>query len=155
VSKLRKDIDERTNAFLTRHLDGKWPYLWLDATYLKQREGGRVVSVAAIIAVAANTESSREIVGLHIGPSEAEPFWSHFLTGLLRWGLRAVKLFISDAHEFLKAAIAKTFGATWRRCRVHWMRNALALGKIWTIATSPSCSEKFLTKSRASSILWQ
>lgn len=126
VSKLCKDIDERAGAFLSRPLDGEWPYLWLDATYLKQREGGRVVSVAAIIAVAANTEGRREIVGLHIGPSEAEPFWSHFLKALLRRGLRGVKLVISDAHEGLKAAIAKTFGATWQRCRVHWMRNALA-----------------------------
>jgi putative transposase len=84
-----------------------------------------VVSVAAIIAVAANTEGRREIVDLHIGPSEAEPFWSFFLKGLLRRGLSGVKLVISDAHEGLKAAIAKTFGATWQRCRVHWMRNAL------------------------------
>jgi len=126
VSKLCKDIDERVHAFLSRPLTGEWPYLWLDATYLKQREGGRVVSVAAIIAVAVNTEGRREIVGLHIGPSEAEPFWSFFLKGLLRRGLSGVKLVISDAHEGLKAAIAKTFGATWQRCRVHWMRNALA-----------------------------
>ena len=73
--------------------------MWLDATYLKQREGGRVVSVAAIIAVAVNTEGRREIVGLHIGPSEAEPFWSFFLKGLLRRGLGGVKLVISDAHD--------------------------------------------------------
>lgn len=126
VSKLCKDIDERVNAFLDRPLEGEWPYLWLDATYLKQREGGRVVSVAAIIAVAVNTEGRREIVGLHIGPSEAEPFWSFFLKGLLRRGLKGLKLVISDAHEGLKAAISKTFGATWQRCRVHWMRNALA-----------------------------
>ena len=126
VSKLCKDIDERVNVFLTRPLEGEWPYLWLDATYLKQREGGRVISVAAIIAVAANTDGRREIVGLHIGPSEAEPFWSFFLKGLLRRGLKGVKLVISDAHEGLKAAIAKAFGATWQRCRVHWMRNALA-----------------------------
>lgn len=126
VSKLCKDIDERVGEFLNRPLDGLWPYLWLDATYLKQREGGRVVSVAAIIAVAVNTEGRREIVGLHIGPSEAEPFWSTFLKSLVRRGLRGVKLVISDAHEGLKAAIAKVMGATWQRCRVHWMRNALA-----------------------------
>ena len=76
VSKLCKDIDERVGAFLDRPLAGEWPYLWLDATYLKQREGGRIVSVAAIIAVAVNTDGKREIVGLHIGPSEAETFWS-------------------------------------------------------------------------------
>src|ERR687883_1485681 len=126
VSKLCKDIDERVNAFLERPLEGEWPYLWLDATYLKQREGGRIVSVAAIIAVAVNTEGRREIVGLCIGPSEAETFWSGFLKSLVRRGLRGVKLVISDAHEGLKQAIAKVMGATWQRCRVHWMRNALA-----------------------------
>jgi putative transposase len=126
VSKLCKDIDDRVNAFLDRPLAGEWPYLWLDATYLKQREGGRIVSVAAIIAVAANTEGRREIVGLHLGPSEAETFWSTFLKSMLRRGLRGVKLVISDAHEGLKAAIRRVMGASWQRCRVHWMRNALA-----------------------------
>ena len=76
VSKLCKDIDDRVAPSSTARLVGEWPYLWLDATYLKQREGGRIVSVAAIIAVAANTDGKREIVGLHIGPSEAETFWS-------------------------------------------------------------------------------
>jgi len=90
------------------------------------REGGRIVSVAAIIAVAVNTEGKREIVGLHIGPSEAEPFWSSFLKDLARRGLTGVKLVICDAHEGLKAAITRVMGATWQRCRVHFMRNALA-----------------------------
>jgi transposase-like protein len=135
VSKLCKDIDERVNAFLDRPLSGEWPYLWLDATSafreakspdLKQREGGRIVSVAAIIAVAVNTEGKREVVGLHIGPSEAETFWSTFLKSLVKRGLRGVKLVISDAHEGLKAAIRRVMGATWQRCRVHWMRKALA-----------------------------
>ena len=115
VSKLCKDIDDRVHAFLDRPLVGDWPYLWLDATYLKQREGGRIVTVAAIIAVAANTEGKREIVGLHvdprgspdIGPSEAETFWSTFLKSLVRRGLRGTKLAISDAHEGLKAAIRR------------------------------------------------
>ncbi|MBB1499167.1 IS256 family transposase [Paracoccus sp. MC1862] len=126
VSKLCKDIDERVNAFLGRPLAGDWPYLWLDATYLKVREGGRIVSVAAIIAVAVSTDGKREIVGLHIGPSEAEPFWTSFLRDLVRRGLTGVKLVISDAHEGLKAAITRVLGATWQRCRVHAMRNALA-----------------------------
>jgi len=126
VSKLCKDIDERVSAFLDRPLAGDWPYLWLDATYLRQREGGRIVSVAAIIAMAVNTEGKREIVGLHIGPSEAEPFWSGFLRSLMRRGLKGVKLVISDAHEGLKSAIGRVLRATWQRCRVHWMRNALA-----------------------------
>lgn len=126
VSKLCKDIDERVGGFLDRPLTGEWPYLWLDATYLKQREGGRIVSVAAIIAVAVNTDGKREIVGLHIGPSEAETFWSTFLKSLVRRGLSGVKLVISDAHEGLKAAIRRVFSASWQRCRVHWMRNALS-----------------------------
>src|SRR6202020_2698875 len=92
---------------------------------LKVREGGRIVSVAAIIAVAANTEGRREIVGLGIGPSEAETFWADFLKRLTRRGLRGVKLVISDAHEGLKAAVKRVVGATWQRCRVHFMRNAL------------------------------
>jgi putative transposase len=126
VSKLCKDIDERVNAFLNRPLEGDWPYLWLDATYLKVREGGRIVTVAAIIAVAANTDGRREIVGLGIGPSEAETFWAGFLKTLLKRGLKGIKLVISDAHEGLKAAIQRVIGATWQRCRVHFMRNALA-----------------------------
>src|SRR4051812_27538094 len=125
VSKL-KDIDERVNAFLERPIEGEWRYLWLDATYLKVREGGRIVSVAAIIAVAVNTEGRREIVGLGIGPSEAEPFWSGFIKGLVKRGLKGVKLVISDAHDGLRLAITRVLGATWQRCRVHWMRNALA-----------------------------
>ena len=126
VSKLCKDIDDRVNAFLDRPLTGDWPYLWLDATYLKQREGGRIVSVAAIIAVAANTDGKREIVGLHIGPSEAETSWATFLKSLVRRGLRSNKLVVSDAHEGLKGAIRRVIGASWQRCRVHWMRNALS-----------------------------
>src|SRR5689334_4305022 len=118
VSRLCKDIDERVNAFLERPLEGEWPYLWLDATYLKVRDGGRIVSVAAIIAVAVDAEGRREIVGLGPGPSEAETFWSGFLKGLVKRGLRGVKLVVSDAHEGLKHAIAKVLGATWQRCRV-------------------------------------
>jgi putative transposase len=126
VSKLCKDIDERVNGFLDRPLEGEWPYLWLDATYLRVREGGRIVPAAAIIAVAVSTEGKREIVGLGLGPSEAETFWSTFLRGLVRRGLKGVRLVISDAHEGLKHAIAKVLHASWQRCRVHWMRNALA-----------------------------
>ena len=126
VSKLCKDIDERVKDFLDRPLTGAWPYLWLDATYLKVRQGERIVSVAAIIAVAVNTDGRREIIGLAIGPSEAETFWAEFLRSLKSRGLQGVKLVISDAHTGLKAAIARVFEATWQRCRVHWIRNALA-----------------------------
>ncbi|CAK0745793.1 transposase [Azospirillaceae bacterium] len=126
ASKLCQDLDDRVKDFLKRPLDGEWPYLWLDATYLKQRQGGRIISVAAIIAVAVNPEGRREIVGLRIGPSEAEVFWSDFLKELRSRGLNGVQLVISDAHEGLKAAISRVMNATWQRCRVHWMRNALA-----------------------------
>jgi transposase-like protein len=126
VSKLCQDIDERVNSFLDRRIEGDWPYLWLDATYLKVRENGRIVSVAAIIATAVNTEGKREILGLGLGPSEAAVFWLDFLRSLEKRGLKGVKLVISDAHEGLKAAIAQVFKASWQRCRVHFMRNALA-----------------------------
>ena len=102
--------DERVGAFLNRPLTGDWPYLWLDATYLKVRQGGRIVPVAAIVAVAANTEGRREIIGLGIGPSEAETFWTEFLRSLKARGLGGVRLVISDAHTGLKAAIARVFG---------------------------------------------
>jgi len=126
VSRLCADIDERVHAFLERPIEGSWPYLWIDATYVKVREAGRIVSVAVIIAVAVNTDGRREVLGMAVGPSEAEPFWTRFLRSLTRRGLRGVKLVISDAHEGLKAAAAKVLSATWQRCRVHFMRNALA-----------------------------
>lgn len=126
VSRLCEEIDERVNAFLSRPIEGDWPYLWIDATYVKTRSGGRIVSVAVIIAVGVNTDGTRELLGLAVGPSEAEPFWTEFLRSLSRRGLRGVKLVISDSHIGIKAAIAKVFKATWQRCRVHFMRNALA-----------------------------
>lgn len=126
VSRLCAEIDERVGAFLNRPIEGNWPYVWIDATYLKVRQAGRIVSVAVIIAVAVNTDGVREILGLAIGPSEAETFWTGFLRSLTRRGLRGVKLVISDAHEGLKAAAAKVLGCTWQRCKVHFLRNALA-----------------------------
>jgi len=126
VSRLCEEIDERVKAFLERPIEGDWPYLWLDATYIKSRKAGRILPVAAIVAVGANTEGKREVLGLATGPSEAETFWTDFLRALARRGLRGVKLVISDAHEGLKAASAKVLQATWQRCRVHFMRNALA-----------------------------
>ena len=126
VSRLCEEIDERVGAFLARPIEGDWPYLWIDATYVKVRQNGRIVSVAVIVAVGVNTDGRREVLGMDIGPSEAEPFWTGFLRKLARRGLRGVKLVISDAHEGLKAAITKVLSATWQRCRVHFMRNALA-----------------------------
>ena len=126
VSRLCGEIDDKVAAFLNRPLEGDWPYLWLDATYVKVREQGRIVSVAVIVAVAVNGDGRREVLGMSIGASEAETFWTEFLRSLARRGLRGVKLVISDAHEGLKAAVAKVLHASWQRCRVHFMRNVLA-----------------------------
>jgi putative transposase len=126
VSRLCGEIDDKIKAFLNRPLEGDWPYIWLDATYLKVRQAGRIVSVAVIIAVGVNSAGRREVLGMAIGASEAETFWTDFLRKLARRGLRGVKLVISDAHEGIKAAVSKVLNATWQRCRVHFMRNVLA-----------------------------
>ena len=126
VSRLCEEIDGRVKAFLTRPIEGDWPYIWIDATYVKARRGDHVVSTAVIIAVGANTDGRREVLGMAVGPSEAETFWSEFLRSLARRGLRGVKLVVSDAHEGIKAAVAKVMNCTWQRCRVHFMRNVSA-----------------------------
>jgi putative transposase len=127
VSRLCAELDERVGAFLNRQIEGDWPYLWIDATYVKTREAGRIVSVAVIVAVGVNTDGAARGAGPEGRASEAEPFWTDFLRSLNRRGLRGVKLVISDSHEGIKAAAAsKVLKATWQRCRVHFMRNALA-----------------------------
>lgn len=108
---------------------GDWPYLWIDATYVKVRQVGRIVSVAVIVAVGVNSDGRREVLGMDIGPSEAETFWTAFLRKLARRGLRGVKLVVSDSHEGIKAAVSKVLTATWQRCRVHFMRNAGRSGR--------------------------
>jgi len=118
VSRLCADLDARVKKLV---------YLWLDATYLKSREDGQVESTAVVVAVGANAEGRREVLGLACGPAETEAFWTVFLRDLVKRGLSGVVLVISDAHQGLKKAIAKVLGATWQRCRVHFMRNALAL----------------------------
>lgn len=112
VSRLCEELDEPVTAFLERPIEGEWPYLWIDATYVKVRQNGRIVAVGV------NSDGRREVLGMDIGPSEAEPFWTAFLRKLARRGLRGVKLVISDAHEGIKAAVSKLFCATWQRCRV-------------------------------------
>jgi putative transposase len=126
VSRLCEEIDGKVKTFLDRPIEGDWPYIWIDATYLKVRRGGRIVSVAVIIAVGVNTKGRREVLGMEVGSSEAEPIWTEFLRGLTRRGLRGVQLVVSDAHEGIKAAVSKVLNATWQRCRVHFMRNVLA-----------------------------
>ena len=126
VSRLCEEIDERVHAFLDRPIEGDWPYLWIDATYVKTRQAGRIVSVAVIVAVGVNADGRREVLGMDIGPSEAETFWKDFLRKLARRGLRGVKLVISDDHAGIKAAVSKVLTASWQRCRVHFMRTVLA-----------------------------
>ena len=126
VSRLCEEIDERVNAFLARPIEGEWPYLWIDATYLKTREAGRIVSTAVILAVGVNSDGRREVLGIATGASEAEPFWTAFLRSLADRGLRGVKLVIADDHKGLRAAASRVFHASHQRCRVHWMRNAMA-----------------------------
>lgn len=154
VSRLCTEIDERVSAFLDRPLEGEWPYLWLDATYIKVRRSGRIVSVATIVAVAVNTDGRREVLGIAIQPSEAEVFWDEFLRSLADRGLRGAKLIIADEHKGLKAAAAKVLGATVQRCRVHFMRNALAcVGKkdrpIVTAALRTAFDQETLAASKA------
>jgi hypothetical protein len=112
VSRLCEEIDVRVKAFLDRPIEGDWPFLWIDATYIKVRQNNWFVSVAVIVAVGANADGRREVLGMDIGPSEAETFWTEFLRKLARRGLRGVKLVISDAHEGIKAAVSKVMNAT-------------------------------------------
>jgi transposase-like protein len=125
VSRICQEIDGRVNAFLDRPIEGEWPYLWIDATYVQVREQGRIVSTAVIVATGVNTDGRREVLGMTTGPSEAEPFWTDFLRSLADRGLRGVKLVVADDHKGLRAAASKVLHAAQQRCRVHWMRNLL------------------------------
>jgi putative transposase len=128
VSRLCAELDAEVERFRTRPLSDPYPYLWLDATFLKVRDGGRVVSQAVVVAVGVTAQGVREVVGVDIGPSEDGAFWLRFLRALVARGLAGVQLVVSDAHEGLRQAIAAVFhGAAWQRCRVHFVRNALAL----------------------------
>jgi transposase-like protein len=127
VSRICKDLDELVEQFRNRPLEGEYPYLWLDALYLKVRQNHRIVSLALVIAIGVDGEGQRQILGFALGASEESAFWLDFLRSLVERGLKGVQLVISDAHEGLKAAIGQVLtGATWQRCRVHFMRNVLA-----------------------------
>jgi putative transposase len=129
VSELCEELDEEVERFRNRALEGPYPYVWLDATYVKARQDGRVGSTAVVIAVGVKGETGeREILGLDVGPSEDGAFWTSFLRSLVARGLCGVRLVTSDAHRGLKGAIEAVLqGASWQRCRVHFMRNALSL----------------------------
>jgi putative transposase len=127
VSRLASALDEQVEAFRTRRLDAEYPYLWLDARYEHVREGGRVVSMAVIVAYGVRADGVREVLGLEVGLSEDVALWRAFCQGLVARGARGVRLVISDAHPGLKQAIREVFvGTSWQRCRVHFLRNLLA-----------------------------
>lgn len=127
VSRLCAELDEHVEAFRNRPLEGRYPYLWLDAKYVKVRENGRVISMALVLATAVNEKGEREVLGFDVGHSEDGAFWTAFLRQLVSRGLQGVLLVTSDAHEGLKEAIRTVLvGTTWQRCRVHFMRNLLA-----------------------------
>ena len=127
VSRICGELDEEVNQWRQRPLEGEYPYLWLDATYVKVREGGVVMSQAIVIAYGVRATGEREVLGIDVGLGEDGAFWTEFLRGLISRGLCGVRLVISDAHLGLREAIATALGgAAWQRCRVHFMRNALA-----------------------------
>jgi transposase-like protein len=127
VSRICKGLDDEVRLWRNNPLIVRYPYLWLDATYVKIRETGRVMSQAVIIAYGVTENGEREIIGLEVGPGEDGAFWTEFLRGLISRGLTGVMLVISDAHRGLREAISSVLtGASWQRCRVHFMRNVLA-----------------------------
>ncbi len=127
VSRICAELDEEVERFRNRPLEGKYLYVWLDATFVKARQQGRVVSQAVVVAIGVSAAGTREVLGLDVGPSEDGAFWVGFLSGLVARGLSGVRLVTSDSHEGLKGAIASVLtGASWQRCRVHWLRNALS-----------------------------
>lgn len=127
VSRACQELDAEVSAFRQRPLTAAYPYVWLDALYLKVRQDHRIVSQAAVIAIGVRETGEREVIGVALGAAESEPFWLEFLRGLVARGLHGVQLVTSDSHEGLKTAVAKVLtGASWQRCRVHFMRNLLA-----------------------------
>jgi transposase-like protein len=127
VSRICKELRQEVEQFRNRPLQESYPYVWLDATYLKVRQNHRVVSMAFVIAVGVDENGERHLLGFDLGSSEDEAFWLAFLRSLVKRGLKKVQLVISDAHVGLKKAIEQVFsGASWQRCRVHFMRNVLA-----------------------------
>jgi len=125
VSRVCAGLDEQVEAFRTRPLEGRYPYLWLDAKVEKVRDGGRVVRKCLVIAHAVHESGRREVIGLDCGECETEAFWREFLRGLVKRGLSGCQLVVSDAHEGLKNAIAQVLGCPWQRCTVHFLREAL------------------------------
>ena len=155
VSALCRGLDERVAAFRDRPLEGAYPYLWLDAKYIKVRDRGRVVSKALVVAYAVHEMGIREVIGVDVGEVESGSFWVEFLRGLRRRGLAGVRLAITDQHEGLKQAVARVLGCPWQRCTVHFTRDmvmhcrrdqrglvAAALREIFQAENGPAAKER-------------
>jgi len=155
VSALCRGLDERVAAFRERPLEGAYPYLWLDAKYVKVRDHGRVVSKALVVAYAVHETGIREVIGLDVGEVESGSFWVEFLRGLKRRGLSGVRLAVTDQHEGLKAAVARVLGCPWQRCSVHFTRDmvmhcrrdqrgliAAALREIFQAESGPAAKQR-------------
>jgi putative transposase len=155
VSAICRGLDERVAAFRERPLEGAYPYLWLDAKYVKVRDHGRVVSKALVVAYAVHETGIREVIGLDVGEVESGSFWVEFLRGLKRRGLSGVRLAITDQHEGLKHAVARVLGCPWQRCSVHFTRDmvmhcrrdqrglvAAALREIFQAENGPAAKER-------------
>ena len=125
VSRICQGLDEQVDAFRNRPLEGRYPYLWLDAKVEKVRDGGRVVRKALVLAYGVHESGYREVIALDVGEAETEAFWRSFLRDLVKRGLTGVQLVISDAHAGLKRAIAQVLACPWQRCSVHFLREAL------------------------------
>ena len=167
VSRICEQLDEVVESFLGRPLDGgPYPYVWLDGLTQKVREGGRIVNVCVVVATGVNAEGQREILGLDVGASEDGAFWLAFLRSLTARGLSGVELVTSDAHQGLKNAIAAVFaGASWQRCRTHFMANLahpsaqarppeLVEGLAWPPWCAPSTSNCLPPRSTANWAEW-
>jgi len=155
VSAICRGLDERVTAFRERPLEGAYPYLWLDAKYVKVRDHGRVVSKALVVAYAVHETGIREVIGLDVGEVESGSFWVEFLRGLKKRGLSGVRLAITDQHEGLKHAVARVLGCPWQRCTVHFTRDmvmhcrrdqrglvAAALREIFQAENGPAAKER-------------
>jgi transposase-like protein len=158
VSALCRGLDERVQAFRERPLEGAYPYLWLDAKWVKVRDRGRVVSKALVVAYAVHETGIREVIGLDVGEVESGSFWVEFLRGLKRRGLGGVRLAITDQHEGLKQAVARVLACPWQRCTVHFTRDmvmhcrrdqrglvAAALREIFNAENGPAAKERVTT----------
>src|SRR6266511_2767424 len=150
VSRICQGLDEQVDAFRNRPLEGRYPYLWLDAKVEKVRDSGRVLRKALVLAYGVHESGYREVIALDVGEAETEAFWRSFLRSLVERGLSGVQLVVSDAHAGLKKAIAQVLGCPWQRCSVHFLREALGHARASSSRCWRRCCDRSSTPTRAS-----